>query len=92
VTIVPRFRTTRPQMPVTFTAVDLLRVAPGQRLLEDVGVEMLPRDGLLGGLRRFLPIGWALGSLAPRFLRPIPPERIHFEDWTGVAVVLVFEK
>jgi SAM-dependent methyltransferase len=50
------------------------------------------QEGLLGGLRRFLPIGWALGLLAPRCLRPIAPERIHFEDWTGVAVVLVFEK
>jgi SAM-dependent methyltransferase len=50
------------------------------------------QDGILGGLRRFLPVGWAMGLLAPRFLRPIPPERIHFDDWMGVAVVLVFEK
>jgi SAM-dependent methyltransferase len=50
------------------------------------------RRGLTGGLRRLLPLGWLMGLLAPRFLRPVAPERIHFEDWTGVAVVLVFEK
>jgi SAM-dependent methyltransferase len=50
------------------------------------------KRGVTGGLRRVLPIGWLMGLLAPRFLRPVPPERIHFEDWTGVAVVLAFEK
>jgi SAM-dependent methyltransferase len=48
--------------------------------------------GVTGRLRRVLPVGWLMGLLAPRFLRPVPPERIHFEDWTGVAVVLAFEK
>jgi SAM-dependent methyltransferase len=48
--------------------------------------------GMTGRLRRLLPIGWLMGMLAPRFLRPVPPERIHFEDWSGVAVVLAFEK
>ena len=50
------------------------------------------RAGLTGRMRRLLPVGWALGLLAPLFLRPVPAERIHFEDWTGVAAVLVFEK
>ena len=50
------------------------------------------RRGVTGWLRRLLPIGWLLGLLAPLFLRPVPAERIHFEDWTGVAVVLAFEK
>jgi SAM-dependent methyltransferase len=50
------------------------------------------RRGVTGRLRRLLPVGWLMGVLAPRFLRPVSPERIHFEDWTGVAVVLAFEK
>lgn len=48
--------------------------------------------GISGRLRKALPVGWMMGVLAPRFLRPVPPERIHFEDWTGVAVVLAFDK
>jgi SAM-dependent methyltransferase len=48
--------------------------------------------GLAGKARRALPIGWALGLLAPLCLRPMAREKIHFEDWTGVAVVLAFEK
>ena len=50
------------------------------------------RRGIMGRLRRLLPVGWLMGLLAPRFLRPVPADRIHFEDWTGVAVVLAFEK
>jgi SAM-dependent methyltransferase len=50
------------------------------------------RRGATGRLRRLLPIGWLMGLFAPLFLRPVPAERIHFEDWTGVAVVLAFEK
>jgi SAM-dependent methyltransferase len=50
------------------------------------------RDGLVGRLRRLLPIGWAMGLSAPRFFGEVPRERIHFEDWTGVAAVLVFVK
>lgn len=49
-------------------------------------------DGLLGRLRSLLPVGWAMGLMAPSFLREIPRERIHFDDWIGVAAVLVFEK
>jgi SAM-dependent methyltransferase len=48
--------------------------------------------GISGRLRGSLPVGWLMGVLAPRFLRPVSPERMHFEDWTGVAVVLAFDK
>jgi SAM-dependent methyltransferase len=48
--------------------------------------------GLTGLVRRVLPLGWMLGLVAPLFLRRVPSERIHFEDWTGVAAVLAFEK
>jgi SAM-dependent methyltransferase len=50
------------------------------------------QGGVIGLARRLLPLGWALGLLAPLSLRPVASERIHFEDWTGVAAVIAFEK
>jgi SAM-dependent methyltransferase len=50
------------------------------------------KGGVTGLARRLLPVGWALGMLAPLCLRPVARESIHFEDWTGVAAVIVFEK
>jgi SAM-dependent methyltransferase len=50
------------------------------------------KEGRLGRLRWLLPVGWAMGLTAPRFLREVAAEQIHYDDWLGVAAVLVFEK
>lgn len=48
--------------------------------------------GPLRWLRYRLPWGPLFTMLAPHFFRPTATERFTFEDWSGVAAVLAFEK